>query len=104
MSKKNKGYPILAPLVPRTLVNASELAAAQGWHEPTRWRWPGEVIHEKVTSSGKMVVQFLIFEPAENQYVLKTWDKRLLALARQSEIEALKNTDIPSCHRETEYD
>ena len=86
MARKNKGYPILAPLEPRTLVIPSYLAADAGWDEPNRFRWPGEVVHEGVTTSGKTVAQFLLWDKKEEFYVLKTWDKRYLALARPKDI------------------
>lgn len=87
MARKNKGYPILAPLVPRTLVIASHIAVDAGWNEPERFRWPGEVVHEATTLSGKNVAQFLLWDKKEGFYVLKTWDKRYLALARQKDTE-----------------
>lgn len=86
MARKNKGYPILAPLEPRTLVIPSYLAAGAGWDEPERFRWPGEVVHEGTTTSGKTVAQFLLWDKKENFYVLKTWDKRYLALARPKDM------------------
>lgn len=86
MARKNKGYPILAPLVARTLVMPSVQANELGWDDPEKWKWPGEVVHEMTTVSGKNVVQFLVWEKVDRHYVLKTWDKKYLCLARQKDL------------------
>lgn len=81
MGKPKNKKPILAPLVPRTLVDPSTDAIAEGWDDRTKFRWPGEVVHEMTTPSGKNVAQFLLWNKADTCFVLKTWDKRYLCLA-----------------------
>lgn len=59
-------------------VMPSEEVKAVGWHQPERFTWPGQVVHRKTTKNGKNVVQFLLYQTDEDDFVIKTWDERLL--------------------------
>lgn len=51
-----------------------------GWDDPTRWVWPGEVVHRMTTNhgKGKKVIQFLLYDKKENAFMLKTWNQEYL--------------------------
>lgn len=46
-----------------------------GWLPDKQYQWPAKEVYRFTTTSGKEVVQFLIFNKKEDCYELRSWNK-----------------------------